>query len=77
MPIETVQHEILESENAVVFQDGDVIRLKVNCRAVGGRITEPIRFGLVVTLEVAEGIDIPIYQEVRARLAVRVPVNLP
>ena len=71
----TVQHEILEGENAVVFQDGDVIRLKVNCRAVGGRITEPIRFGLVVTLEVAEGIDIPIYQEVSARLAVRVPVN--
>ena len=71
----TVQHEILESENAVVFQDGDVIRLKINCRTVGGRITEPIRYGLVVTLEVAEGIDIPIYQEVSNRLAVRVPVN--
>ena len=71
----TVQHEILESENAVVFQDGDVIRLKINCRAVGGRITEPIRYGLVVTLEVAEGIDIPIYQEVRDRLAVRVQIN--
>ena len=71
----TVQHEILEGENAVVFQDGDVIRLKINCRAVGGRITEPIRYGLVVTLEVAEGIDIPIYQEIRDRLAVRVQIN--
>ena len=71
----TVQHEILEGENAVVFRDGDVIRLKINCRAVGGRITEPIRYGLVVTLEVAEGIDIPIYQEVRDRLAVRVQIN--
>ena len=71
----TVQHEILEGENAVVFQDGDVIRLKINCRAVVGRITEPIKYGLVVTLEVAEGIDIPIYQEVRERLAVRVQIN--
>ena len=71
----TVQHEILEGKNAVVFQDGDIIRLKINCRAVGGRITEPIRYGLVVTLEVAEGIDIPIYQEVRERLAVRVQIN--
>ena len=71
----TVQHEILEGENAVVFRDGDVIRLKINCRAVGGRITESIRYGLVVTLEVAEGIDIPIYQEVRDRLAVRVQIN--
>ena len=70
-----MQHEILEGENAVVFQDGDEIRLKVNCRAVGGRITEPVKYGLVVTLEVGEGIDIPIYQEVRARLAVRVPIN--
>ena len=71
----TVQHEILEGENAVVFQDGEAIRLKVNCRAVGGRITEPVRYGLAVTLEVAEGIDIPIYQEVRDRLAIRVPIN--
>ena len=71
----TVQHEILEGDHAEVFQDGDVIRLKVNCRAVGGRITEPVRYGLAVTLETAEGIDIPIYQEVRARLAVRVQIN--
>ena len=71
----TVQHEILEGENAVVFQDGDVIRLKISCRAVGGEIPEPIRYGLVVTLEVAEGIDIPVYQEVRERLAVRVQIN--
>ena len=71
----TVQHEILEGENAVVFQDGEAIRLKVNCRAVGGSITEPVRYGLAVTLEVAEGIDIPIYQEVRDRLAIRVPIN--
>lgn len=71
----TVQHEILEGDHAAVFQDGDAIGLKVNCRAVGGKITEPIKYGLAVTLEVAEGIDIPIYQEVRDRLAVRVPIN--
>ena len=71
----TVQHEILEGDHAEVFQDGDVIRFKVNCRAVGGRITEPVRYGLAVTLETAEGIDIPIYQEVRDRLAVRVQIN--
>ena len=71
----TVQHEILEGNHAVVFQDGEVIKIKVNCRAVGGKITEPIRYGLAVTLEVAEGIDIPIYPEVRDRLAVRVQID--
>ena len=70
----TVQHEVLESAEAVDFQDGDTIAIKVNCRADAGDIPEPIRYGLAVTLQVAEGIDIPIYQEVRSRLRVRVPV---
>ena len=71
----TVQHEVLESEQAVDFQDGDVIAVKVNCRADAGEIREPIRYGLVVTLEVAEGIALPIYQEVSARLLIRVPIQ--
>ena len=54
----TVQHEVLEGSKAVAFQDGDNIVIKVNCRADAGDITEPIRYGLAVTLEVAEGISI-------------------
>lgn len=70
----TVQHEVLESAKAVDFQDGETIAIKVNCRADAGDIPEPIRYALAVTLEVAEGIDIPIYQEVRDRLRIRVPI---
>ena len=68
----TVQHEILEGHRATPFRDGDNIVIKVNCRAEAGEITEPIRYGLAATLEIAEGIDLPIYQEVRDRLAVPV-----
>jgi len=71
----TIQHEVLESSKAVDFQDGDTIAIKVNCRADAGDLPEPIRYGLAVTLEVAEGIDIPIYQEVRDRLRIRIPVT--
>lgn len=71
----TVQHEVLESTKAVDFQDGDTIGIKVNCRADAGDIPEPIRYGLAVTLEVAEEIAIPIYQEVRDRLRIRVPIQ--
>ena len=71
----TVQHEVLEGSMAVDFQDGDSIAITVNCRADAGRIVEPVRYALAVTLEVAEGIDIPIYQEVRDRLRVRLPVS--
>ncbi|MDI6849990.1 MAG: S8 family peptidase [Candidatus Saccharicenans sp.] len=69
----TVQHEVLEGEQAADFQDGDAIVIKVNCRADAGDIPEFIRYGLAVTLEVAE--DIAIYQEVRERLYVRIPVH--
>ena len=70
----TVQHEILEGRREVLLQDGDNIVIKVNCRAEAGEITEPIRYGLAATLEIAETIDLPIYQEVRDRLDVPVRV---
>ena len=70
----TLQHEVLEGHSAVDFQDGESIAIKINCRAEGGDILEPIRYGLAVTLEVSEDLDIPIYQEVRTRLRARVPV---
>ena len=69
----TVQHEVLEGKNATPYQDGENIIVKVNCRGDAGDITEPIRYGLAVTLEVAEVSNIAIYQEVRDRLTVRVP----
>ena len=72
----TVQHEILKGNEAVPFQDGDTIQINVNCRADAGDITDPIRYGLAVTLEVAEEARIPIYEEIRDRLAVGVPVQV-
>ncbi len=72
----TLQHEILEGNQAVSLQDGDDIIIKVNCRADAGEITEPIKYALAVTLEVAEGLDLPIYQEIRDRLAVRVQPSI-
>ena len=71
----TLQHEVFEGSGATAFRDGDSIKLKVNCRADAADIPEPIRYGLAVTLEVAEGTNIPVYQEVRNRLGVRVAVR--
>ncbi len=71
----TLQHEVLEGARAVDFQDGDAFTIKVSCRADAGDIPEPIRYGLAVTLEVAEGVALPIYQEVRDRI--RVPIRVP
>ena len=69
---------MFEGSDAVAFQDGDDLVIKVSCRNDGGEIVAPVRFGLVVTLEVAEDVlfPIPIYEEVRQRIAVRVPTGV-
>ena len=69
-----MQHEVFEGRDAAAFQDGDDMIVKINCRNDAGEIVQPVRFGLAVTLEVAENLllSIPIYEEVRDRIAVRV-----
>ena len=71
----TVQHKILESNEARAFRDGDSVNINVNCRADARDLVESIRYGLAVTLEIPESTGIPIYQEVRNRLAISVPVQ--
>ena len=76
----TLQHEVLEGDKATVFQDGHAITIKVSCRADAGEIPAPVRYGLAITLEMVEEEQqrlhlLPIYEEVRDRLAIRVPVR--
>lgn len=73
----TIQHEVFEGESAVDISDGDTLRIKVNCRKDARKINTPIAYGLVVSLEVAEGVDLPIYNEVRTRIAPTVRVQSP
>jgi hypothetical protein len=62
----TVQHGVWESEEkAVVIPEGERILIRVNCKADAGKMTDSIPYALAVSLEVAEGLDIPIYQEVK------------
>lgn len=75
----TLQHEVYEGESRFVFEDGDTLNLKVSCIDDAGKITEPIKYALAVSLDVAEPVavdlfpeTIDIYNEVKERL--RVPV---
>lgn len=71
----TVQHEVFEGERAVPVSEGDSLTIQVNCREDAGKIEQPVPYGLVVSLEVAEGVDVAIYEEVRTRIAVPVHVR--
>ena len=71
----TVQHEIFEDQKAVPLADGEVMNIKVNCKNDAGKIASPVPYGIVVTLEVGEGVNIAVYDEVRARILTSVRVQ--
>ncbi len=71
----TVQHEVFEGNQAIPLNDGDSLTIKVNCRKDAGKIQNAVEYGLAVSLEVAEGIDIAIYDEIRARIAPAVEIR--
>lgn len=71
----TVHHEILDGDAAVAFKAGDNLEINVDCR-IDGRVEQPVRFGLVTTLEVGEGVPIDVHDEVQQQLRVQVRQRL-
>ena len=62
----TVFHTRYEGNHAVAFVDDGHLVLGIHCREQAGRLDQPIRYGIAVTVEAGE--NIPVYEEVRARL---------
>lgn len=73
----TVQHEVLEGSRTIsAYQDGETLRIRVICkRDAAARLDDLIPYGLAVTLEVKEDIDIPIYQQIRDRIQPQITVG--
>lgn len=69
----TVQHEILESQKVSDYQEGDELVVSVQCNAdATDRLDEEIPYALTVTLEVKEGINIFIYQEIKDHIQLQI-----
>jgi hypothetical protein len=73
----TVQHEILVGEDQIsTYQEDGHILLHVTCKKdATEKLDDAIPYGLAVTLEVTEGVEIPIYQQIRAKIKPPVPVD--
>lgn len=71
----TLQHEVFAGNEAFPFQDGHSIAIQVNCLQDAGAFLSPINYGLAVSLEVAEGVNIPIYDEIKAKIATLVQIQ--
>lgn len=71
----TIQHEIFMGNRAEPIVDGDFIEIKVNCKKDAANLVDPVAYGLALTLEVAEGVDIAIYNEIQTRIRPTVEIQ--
>jgi len=65
---------VLEGDEALAFVDGATLLFKVNCAKDANILERPVRFALCVSIEVGEGLGLPVYQEVRERVQARVGI---
>lgn len=72
----TLQHEVFTGERAVPVSANDTITIKVTCDKDASNITEEVDYALMVTLEVAPGTQLPIYQQVREKITQQIPVRV-
>ena len=49
--------------------------IRVNCRADANSLEGTVRYGLVVSIEVAEELHVPVYEEIAARIRPAVAVG--
>lgn len=71
----TVQHEVLEGNEVVSYQDGDFLKISVVCREDAMSLDEEVYYGMAVTLEVSESVDLPIYEEIKDRISIPIQIE--
>jgi Subtilase family len=69
----TVQHEVFEGEKkAGVYNTDQSLDLRVIASELANGFEHPVRYGLAVSIEVREGVAIPVYDEIASRIRLRV-----
>ncbi|MFA7482984.1 MAG: S8 family peptidase [Vulcanimicrobiota bacterium] len=71
----TLQHEIIEGDKAVSYVDGNFLTIDVSCREAAPTLTTKIPYTMAVSLEVATGTEIKIYDQIKARIQQPVPIS--
>ena len=71
----TVQHLVWQGERPISYAANAEIPIKVSCAADAGTLNEIIPYALCVSIEVAEGTGINVYEELAARVTPRVPIR--
>jgi len=64
----TVYHHRWEGEEATAFVDDGNLVLDVTCKPAAGELDDAITYAVVATLEVGQGVPVPVYERVRERV---------
>jgi hypothetical protein len=71
----SLQHEIFENDQTVVWESNDEIHIKVNCRGdADADFTGSIPYALMVSFEILTEIDIDVYTKVAERVTPKIYV---
>lgn len=70
----TVQHEIYEGESASTFNEGEYLTIQVQCKKED-RLKIPVKYVLMVTLEVSPNSGLPLFGEIENRLQNQIQVR--
>jgi len=68
----TVEHRVFKSRSKVSLSGNEDIFIKITCREDAGTLDDPIRYALAVTIENLTNVDLPVYEQVRDRIGVRI-----
>lgn len=71
----TLQHEMLMSRRAVPYERDETTTLEVACRATAGDVADEIPYAVLVTIETPAALALPIFDEVRQAIGIRVAVH--
>ncbi len=71
----TVEHRILEGDSIIAVVEGDTLDIVVSCKEDAGKLDEPVPYALAITLEVAEPLEVSIFEQVQERIRPRIEIE--
>lgn len=71
----TVEHRVLEGEKAIAYADGDTLDITVNCKEDASGLNNAVPYAIAVMLEVAEPLEVSIFEQVRERIRPRIEIE--
>jgi hypothetical protein len=71
----SLQHEIFESDQIVVWGNDDIIQLKVNCANVADdKFSGAVPYALMVSFEIDATVNIDVYERVSTKISPRITI---